>query len=762
MTDSSSQPPNDLHAVVDALRDNLEDEAATTSQRELAAAGLLVALLGVVAWLWFNLAGPATPAAERLLLKVRQTTPPGAESWIAPALRSALKVRLEAGGAARVYAEEYDSELMGGPVLPNPATANSGFLLQGQFWELDVTLRSAENNAGSVLLDYRLAHPDGAQHTGTLNGRTDMLADLATRSDAELRSKLNLAPPPSTQPTNAQREMPESPRAQRLLYSAQTLLSRQQFRRALEQLHKANQIEPDHPMILTSLANAYSGLGYEGEAQAQLTAAVENLRGLSRERQLSIRAAAHIARQEWADAQELLRALFLLFPNDLDYGLRLLRTQTAASDFSAAEETLAELRELPDGLGADPRIDLHAANADYANGDWAAGLVHAHAALDKAQRLKAEGLEAMARWWLNRLDDDRDEAHIRKAAELFRKHNNTDGEIACLTRMGTRARARGDLHSAERFYAQALDLARESGNESRLTTTLGTLAIVKDLQGQLGSGLALKQEVLELRRQRGNQTGIGISLENLGISNYKLGNVAAARRWFSEASEQFKRSNDAIGEAWAPWHEGRLLTLEGRLAEARVAMEQAQSNAITKPEGGYALHVRYELLLLDYLAGITAGNADNVHSDLETLHQDYVAAELLTDAALTRLLQARVAHHRGDALLSKRLAREAYDRFAAEGINDYRLQAATHLLRLGNTEYCAEILEEAPNTEHQPTGLLALAAAYECTEGTINLEQVKTRARERNLFEPLWLATHLQNSGAAAAMAQASGWGIRP
>ena len=63
-----------------------------------------------------------------------------------------------------------------------------------------------------------------------------------------------------------------------------------------------------------------------------------------------------LGRQE--QAASVYHALFELFPDNLDYGLRLVAAQTLSSHGSQALEVIHQLRSLPPPSSDDPRIDL--------------------------------------------------------------------------------------------------------------------------------------------------------------------------------------------------------------------------------------------------------------------------------------------------------------------------------------------------------------------------------------------------------------------
>src|SRR5207245_811387 len=91
--------------------------------------------------------------------------------------------------------------------------------------------------------------------------------------------------------------------------------------------------------------------------------------GLPREQGLSIEGEALQVTHEWAKAAEIYRALFTFFPDNLDYGVRLVTALSSAGKGQDAMATVDELRKLPKPVADDPRVDLAEATAAGSLGD---------------------------------------------------------------------------------------------------------------------------------------------------------------------------------------------------------------------------------------------------------------------------------------------------------------------------------------------------------------------------------------------------------
>jgi hypothetical protein len=106
-----------------------------------------------------------------------------------------------------------------------------------------------------------------------------------------------------------------------------------------------------------ALASTLSHLGYEALARDEAKLAVDQSQHLPQEFALAIRGQYEEILRDWAAAGKTYTTLVHLFPDNLDYGLRLATVQRHInSDY--ALQTLASLRRLPPPIGSDPRIDL--------------------------------------------------------------------------------------------------------------------------------------------------------------------------------------------------------------------------------------------------------------------------------------------------------------------------------------------------------------------------------------------------------------------
>ncbi len=121
--------------------------------------------------------------------------------------------------------------------------------------------------------------------------------------------------------------LPSNPEAQRLyseglakLRSFDTLAARDLFQKAI-------QADPQFPLAHSALSTAWTQLGYDGKGRDEIEKAFNLSAGLSHEEQLDIEGRYRVASKEWDKAIAIYRSLFEVFPDNLDYGLRLADAQ---------------------------------------------------------------------------------------------------------------------------------------------------------------------------------------------------------------------------------------------------------------------------------------------------------------------------------------------------------------------------------------------------------------------------------------------------
>src|SRR5439155_22570657 len=138
---------------------------------------------------------------------------------------------------------------------------------------------------------------------------------------------------------------------------------------ARARLEEAVNGDPTHAPSHMALAQAWAALGYDGRAQEEAGKAQALAGPLPREQRLAALAYHRLVMHQWAKAAEAYGTLFDFFPDNLDYGLRLVEAEWHGTHARRALETIERLRSLPAPARDDPRIELARAETLLALGD---------------------------------------------------------------------------------------------------------------------------------------------------------------------------------------------------------------------------------------------------------------------------------------------------------------------------------------------------------------------------------------------------------
>jgi tetratricopeptide (TPR) repeat protein len=238
---------------------------------------------------------------------------------------------------------------------------------------------------------------------------------------------------------------------------------------APERLEKAVAIEPDHPLLHAALSEALGQLGHDTREQEEAQQALKLSTHLLREGKLLVEARYHTAMREWEQASRIYRTLFDFFPDNLDYGLALVRAMVSAGHAREAFKIVDQLRKLPPPAQGDPRIDQAEANAalrlpDYPRAQMAA-LRAATRAEANGQRLlsgRARMDEALATFY--RGDSNRAMATLRAAQQLQLAAGDTLGVALNLHLFSAQLMFQGKIMHALRMVDEAVSLYQRIGN----------------------------------------------------------------------------------------------------------------------------------------------------------------------------------------------------------------------------------------------------------------------------------------------------------
>jgi len=327
---------------------------------------------------------------------------------------------------------------------------------------------------------------------------------------------------------------------------------------------------------------------------------------------------------QYEKAIEVYRTLFTLFPDNVDYGLKLSGVQARINKGHDALATVASLRKLAPPASEDPRIDLAEGDAWEALGDPKRGVQQVAPALEKARARGSRLIEARALqgrcWWLIALGQNPDGlAACRESRDIYAAAGDLHGEATALRawadalrstdapesirlynqsqtlyrRIGSEAgvasvannlglayEAQGDLATAEKMQRQALASFRLLEDKGTQATITGNVADERMEQGDLRGALQLYQDQMQLQEQlqaedSSNTGPSALPGYNIALIRQLQGDLVGAKRGFEQSLAAWQKGSLQYFSAYAMWSLGSLLLQEADFSGSRKMYDQA-------------------------------------------------------------------------------------------------------------------------------------------------------------------------------------------
>ena len=488
-------------------------------------------------------------------------------------------------------------------------------------------------------------------YEGAITGNENDLFDLASQAGSRLREGLN----PSLN-LNPSRDAPRFSGSTNQLalqsYSeGRARLYDFDFVGGRDFLKRAVTADPDFALAHSSLARAWSGLGYEAQARNEAKRALQLAQNLPPETALAIQGQYQQSANDWQGAVLTYQKLFSLFPDNLTYGLQLAGIQNRINPADAVH-TLAELRMLPAPVGSDPRIDLMEASV-LTGQDLPKDRAAAQRAIGKAS---AQGAMLM----------------MARGYGILCQQDSSNGG------------------SMEQSVAEC-DLARNSfisaGDQNNAARTLNDLAGLYFQHGNLDKAEIMWREAIEVFRKVGDTEGIAASSNNVGDVLLERGKLVDARKLLEQTLVGYKLVGDRAGMALAMVNLGEIALQKADLQDAKRDYEQALAIGTEtgdKSAAAYGLSGLGDVFMeQDQLAA-----ARGQYEMALRLRKDIGEKETILQ---TRVALARLAIEEGHARDAEQEARRCRDQFHQDQLLDDELGAGLVL--------AGALLDESKNDE---------------------------------------------------------------
>jgi eukaryotic-like serine/threonine-protein kinase len=507
------------------------------------------------------------------------------EAWMSTALSDMLTTELAAGEQLRTVPSENVAEMKISLSLPD-ADSYGQETLQKIHKNLNadnvVVGSYIPMGKGQIRLDLRLqdAVNGGILAAVSEKGSETEMDDLVSRAGAELRAKLGAGSVSALEAAEVRAARSSNPEAEKLYSEGLADLGAFDNLKAKELLQKAIDVDPHFALAHSALASAWKGLGYDEKAKDEAKKAFDLSGGLERADRLRVEGQYREMANEWDKAAEIYRTLFQFFPDNLEYGILLARSQTRAGTGKDAMATAESLRKLPPPSGGDPRINLMAADASASLGDFAQERSFAGAAADEARTRGAKLVLARALYLSSSADENlsrTEEANVldEESAALYEAAGDRNGVASTVEVSADLLADRGDLAGAIAKYNQELAIVREVGNKRAESSALNNLALVVAQQGDLAAAKKLYGQALATFREIDDKNNSAMALINIGGVLKDQGDLVGAKGIYEQALSVSREVSDNNGVALALCALGTVLDAQGEFAPAKKVLDQA-------------------------------------------------------------------------------------------------------------------------------------------------------------------------------------------
>jgi tetratricopeptide (TPR) repeat protein len=503
------------------------------------------------------------------------------------------------------------------------------------------------------------------------DGSEDNLADLISRTGAELRAKIG-AGRTAVPPSMISATLPANVDAVRLYAAALERLRAFDALRARDLLEQVVALDPNHALAHSALASAWASLGYDSKARDEAKKAYDLSKSLPWEQQRLVEARYREAAREWDKAITVYRTLWNLTSDNVEYGLALARVSVAGGLAADAAGIVENLRKLPLPARDDPRIDLAESSAAFSLGELKRARNAATQAAAKASQAGARLLLARARLQesqasleLSELQKATDAAN--EAREIYDAMNNRGGRSDALLNLAVSLHYQGDLNGARDLYEESRAIKRQIGDKRGVAKVLNNIAAVELEQGNPNQAKLLFEESLALHKEIDDQSGVGSVLNNIAAIVLAQGDLKGAKEKYQQLLEIAYRTDDDNATALAQYNIALLMAEEGNLAAALQNLEKALATQRSSEEKGAMADS------LVSMAGIfkKQGDLDKARSKLSEALEVYTNAKATDRIFQVQLALADLAREDRRGAGSEELARACSDHFRqAQSPND--------------------------------------------------------------------------------------------
>lgn len=544
------------------------------------------------------------------------------DAWLAAALSEMLSTELSGGEKLRLVSGEDVSNLRVSSPWPSAESLDRetstriGNALNGDALVLGSYMVIGPADQGQLRLDVRMQDGKTGEiltETAEVGSRQDLFR-LVSRIGAQLRSRLGVEPLQGSEEAGVLAALPLDPEAARFYSVGIAKLRQFDALAAKDLLEQASEIDPKFSLVHAMLARAWWQLGYQHEYEEEAKKAFDLSTDLPRAQRLLIEGQYYESMGKQEQAASVYHALFELFPDNVEYALRLVSVQTLSGHGTQAMEVIRQLRSLPAPSSTDPRIDL--AEARAMKDDKPAALALVRNAMSKASGRGQKLVYALARkeeCMILGYTEHPEQAlpSCEDAFSIFLSAGNKVAAADCVRLLADTYGTQGHYERAIETYQRALNLLQGLGEHEKTGAVLNNMAEGYAGEGKLDRAEQLYRAAKAEFEQSGDVENRLTAIGNIGDIYYLRGNLKAAEKSYQEA---LKAGGEDSDPGYFFYRLADLSLAEGRVQDAHRLAQQAVDSYLSI-HGGYQYLTSAMVVLGEVLEA--EGDLAGAHSQFE-------------------------------------------------------------------------------------------------------------------------------------------------
>jgi DNA-binding winged helix-turn-helix (wHTH) protein/tetratricopeptide (TPR) repeat protein/TolB-like protein len=618
------------------------------------------------------------------------------DAWLSTALSQMLSTELAAGESLRLVSEEDVAGLRASSPwspadsLGKATTSRIGTALNSDWLVLGSYAVVGEARSRKLRLDARLQDAATgeilAEFAETGSGQDPF--EIVSRLGGKMRDRLGVPAVAEADRPAILASVPANAEAAR--FYARGLMKLHEFDAlaAKDLLEQAIAVDPNFPLAHAMLAQAWGQLGYDSRNREEAKRALDLSADLPRADRMLVEGAYYESLADPEKAAAVYHSLLTLFPDSVEYGLRLVAMLDRLGHHEEGLETIRQLHRLPPPAGDDARLDIWEAkeishrSQPESEAPLLRGLSKAAARGQKliyadARLARCAGLE---------FGEHPVEAlpGCQEAYDIFLAAGNRSRAAAALRHIADVTAGQGRTEEALRAYDRTIRMARETGCRSIVAAAENNMALLLEGEGQLDRAEHLFLDVRKNFEEVGDKENINTALENIADIQMARGDLRNSAKTFQEV---ISRQATPDRDGYPFYRLASLDLMEGNLEHAR--SEAEQGIAMFNARGADFQYVSEAMLVLGEVLE-AAGDLEGARRQFQQSLDMRVKLGGSSRIAVGRVSLAALSLEEGNPSAGEAAFREALAEFEKEkdlvNLIDAYVDLSRALLMLGRID----------------------------------------------------------------------------